>query len=171
MPEPRLQNVRREFVTGVLSEEELGNKIFVHELPAGEYAERVASLRAYDAVSRDVVGRWAFPFAPDTNVLPAPPPASAPWATGSTYAYSRGNVYMCGRAAMSLSPSPCGFESLKCARRRGAMLLRLRIAGGREHRCVAARGPGGGGVGGHNLASTLSKGRVAETSMGPGPCC
>ncbi len=44
------QNVRREFVTGVLSEEELGNKIFVHQLGRSEYAERVANLRAYDAV-------------------------------------------------------------------------------------------------------------------------
>jgi hypothetical protein len=47
-----LQNVRREFITGVLSEEELGNKIFVHELGRNEYTERVANLRAYDAVSR-----------------------------------------------------------------------------------------------------------------------
>lgn len=48
-----LQNVRREFITGVLSEEELGNKIFVHELGRSEYAERVANLRAYDAVRFD----------------------------------------------------------------------------------------------------------------------
>lgn len=47
----RLQNVRREFVTGVLSEEELGNKIFVHHLRDG-YATRVSNLRAYDAVRR-----------------------------------------------------------------------------------------------------------------------
>ena len=49
--DPRVppQNVRREFVTGVLSEEELGNKIFVYELQ-GEYAARVTNLRAYDAV-------------------------------------------------------------------------------------------------------------------------
>lgn len=44
-------------------------------------------------VSRDVLGRWAFPFTPDTNLLHAEP--SAPWATGSTYHYSRGNVYRC----------------------------------------------------------------------------
>ena len=44
------KNVRREFVTGVLSEEELGNKIFIYELQ-GEYAARVTNLRAYDAVS------------------------------------------------------------------------------------------------------------------------
>lgn len=36
----------------MLSEEELGNKIFVHELGRGEYAERVANLRAYDAVCK-----------------------------------------------------------------------------------------------------------------------
>lgn len=47
-------------------------------------------------VSRDVMGRWAFPFLPDTNVLHTEP--SAPWATGSTYHYARGNVYrwVCG---------------------------------------------------------------------------
>jgi len=34
------------------------------------YAARVNNPRTYDAVSRDVLRRWAFPFAPDTNVLP-----------------------------------------------------------------------------------------------------
>ncbi len=48
------QNVRREFVTGVLSEEELGNKIFVYELQ-GEYTARVTNLRAYDAVSHPIL--------------------------------------------------------------------------------------------------------------------
>ncbi len=48
---------------------------------------------ATSQVSRDVLGRWAFPCAPDTNVLHAPPPA--PWATGSTYRFARGNVYRC----------------------------------------------------------------------------
>lgn len=89
----------------MLSEEELGNKIYVHVLGPAEYAERVANLRAYDAVSRDVLGRWAFPFAPDTNVLPAPPPPTAPWATGSTYAYSRRNVYMCAHHRPYLFPA------------------------------------------------------------------
>lgn len=42
-------------------------------------------------VSRDVLGRWAFPCVPDTNVLHAEPPTA--WATGSTYHFSRGNVY------------------------------------------------------------------------------
>ena len=34
----------------MLSEEELGNKIFVHLLGRAEYTERIANLRAYDAV-------------------------------------------------------------------------------------------------------------------------
>lgn len=83
-----LQNVRREFVTGVLSEEELGNKIFVHELGASEYAERAGTFRAYDAVSRDVMNRWAFPFVPDTNLLPAA------GTTQTSYTFSRGNIYL-----------------------------------------------------------------------------
>ena len=83
-----LQNVRREFVTGVLSEEELGNKIFVHVLAGSEYAERAGTLRAFDAVSRDVIHRWAFPFAPDTNLLPAA------GAVQTAYTFARGNVYL-----------------------------------------------------------------------------
>ena len=61
-------------------------------------APGVATLRLQ--VSRDVLGRWAFPFTPDTNLLHAEP--SAPWATGSTYHYLRGNVYRCHGQAISL---------------------------------------------------------------------
>ena len=78
------QHVRRDFVPGVLSEEELGHKLYVHEAPRGAYAARVHNLRSYDAVSRDVLGRWAFPFAPDTNLLGA----------GSAYAFARGGRYL-----------------------------------------------------------------------------
>ncbi len=42
-------------VTGVLSEEELGSKLYVHETNKGEYAARVNNLRSYDAVSRDIM--------------------------------------------------------------------------------------------------------------------
>jgi translation initiation factor eIF-2B subunit epsilon len=75
------QNIRRDFVTGVLSEEELGNKIFIHELN-GEYGLRVHNLRTYDAVSRDVINRWLFPWAPDTNSLQA-----CPSPLGFTYSF------------------------------------------------------------------------------------
>ena len=64
-----MQDLRQHFIPGVLSEEELGNKLFVHTLKQ-EYAFRVRNLRTYDAVSRDVIQRWAFPFSLDTNMLP-----------------------------------------------------------------------------------------------------
>jgi len=63
------QNIRKDFVTGVLCEEELGNKLYIHELTS-EYAARVNSFRSYDAVSKDILGRWTYPLTPDTN-LPA----------------------------------------------------------------------------------------------------
>ncbi len=80
------QHMRRDFVAGTLLERELGNKIYVHEL-AGEYAARVHNLRTYDAVARDILQRWAYPFVPDANWLPhgaTPPP---------TYKYGRRNMY------------------------------------------------------------------------------
>ena len=49
-----MQNVQRDFVLGVLSEEELGQQIHIHEL-SREYAACVQTLRAYDAVSRDIL--------------------------------------------------------------------------------------------------------------------
>ena len=51
---PVVQNVQRDFVLGVLSEEELGQTIHIHELYR-EYAACVQTLRAYDAVSRDIL--------------------------------------------------------------------------------------------------------------------
>ena len=49
-----MQNVHRDFVLGVLSEEELGQQIHIHELHR-EYAACVQTLRAFDAVSRDIL--------------------------------------------------------------------------------------------------------------------
>jgi translation initiation factor eIF-2B subunit epsilon len=64
------QQLRRDFVVGTLNERELGNNIYAHELGPREYATRVHNLRTYDAVSRDVIGRWVYPMAPDVNSLP-----------------------------------------------------------------------------------------------------
>ena len=50
---------------------------------------RVRNLRSYDAVSRDVAARWAFPLVPDANALPL---ASAGWGR-PTYRSSRHFVY------------------------------------------------------------------------------
>lgn len=81
-----LQDVRRDFIPGVLSEEELGNKLYVHILEQ-EYAARVLSFRAYDAVSSDILQRWVFPFVPDTNLLPCQTSGSP------TYTIFRENIY------------------------------------------------------------------------------
>ncbi|OAA56958.1 translation initiation factor eif-2b epsilon [Niveomyces insectorum RCEF 264] len=36
----------------------------------GHYAARVTNLASYDAVSRDVLGRWTYPYVPDSNLVP-----------------------------------------------------------------------------------------------------
>ncbi|KAL3149193.1 hypothetical protein ABBQ32_002021 [Trebouxia sp. C0010 RCD-2024] len=58
------QNVEQDFISGVLSEEELGNTIHVYELEAG-FAGQVRDLRSYEAVSQAILQRWSFPFALD----------------------------------------------------------------------------------------------------------
>lgn len=60
----RLQNIERDFISGVLSEEELGNTIHVFEIEDG-FACRVHDLHSYEAVSQAVLQRWSFPFALD----------------------------------------------------------------------------------------------------------
>jgi hypothetical protein len=64
------QNIERDFIRGVLSEEELGKKLFLHVVGGGKYAVRVGNLRAYASVSRDVMLRWVEPLVPDANLLP-----------------------------------------------------------------------------------------------------
>ena len=80
-------NVKRDFVSGVLSEEELGNKLYVHEL-SNEYCGFVHNLRSYDAISRDILQRWTFPFVPDTNLL-----HRGGGGASSSYGYTRNHVY------------------------------------------------------------------------------
>jgi translation initiation factor eIF-2B subunit epsilon len=106
------QSLRRDLVPGVLSEEELGNKLFAHLLPPGAYAERVHSLRTYDAVARDVLRRWAFPFAPDTNWMGAPPlllaagGGGAGGAGGGAGGGSADGAAAAAAAAASANPTP-----------------------------------------------------------------
>jgi translation initiation factor eIF-2B subunit epsilon len=63
------QMPRRGFLYGVLKDFETNNlTIHTHIVNEG-YAARVKNLQAYDAVSKDIVSRWAFPFSPDINLL------------------------------------------------------------------------------------------------------
>eukprot|EP00249_Psilotum_nudum_P016024 c25616_g1_i1 orf=549-2774(-) len=58
------QNLRRDFVKGLLSDEIMGNKIFTYEI-SGEYAARIDNLRGYASVSKDIIHRWTYPMVPD----------------------------------------------------------------------------------------------------------
>eukprot|EP00210_Caulerpa_lentillifera_P002171 g2085.t1 len=79
------QTLHEDFITGVLSEEELGNKIFIYECK-GEYAQRVENLRLYDSISRDVLARWTYPFILDTRIFSS--------VTAKSYTFHRGNHYL-----------------------------------------------------------------------------
>lgn len=81
-----MQNIQQDFISGVLSEEELGNKLYVHELQRG-FACRVHNMRSYDAISRAVLQRWTFPFVLDTNLLQL-------HGKPSNYSYQRQNIYL-----------------------------------------------------------------------------
>lgn len=64
------KSIRTSFLRGVLQDYELNGKtIHTHILQEG-YVARVSSLRAYDAVTQDIIDRWSFPFTPDCNLLP-----------------------------------------------------------------------------------------------------
>jgi len=58
---------RKHFLQSVLNDWELNGKmIYTHVVDEG-YAARASNLQMYDAVSRDVVGRFTFPFVPDRD--------------------------------------------------------------------------------------------------------
>eukprot|EP01025_Chloroclados_australasicus_P039217 TRINITY_DN4049_c0_g1_i4.p1 TRINITY_DN4049_c0_g1~~TRINITY_DN4049_c0_g1_i4.p1 ORF type:complete len:811 (+),score=137.04 TRINITY_DN4049_c0_g1_i4:333-2435(+) len=91
------QNIRKDFIQGVLSEEELGNKLYSYPLQK-EYAARVHNLRSYDAISRDIISRWAYPYVPDTNIfakkIDVTTNSSGSEENGEcNYRLHRGNVY------------------------------------------------------------------------------
>jgi len=76
------QHIRRHFLHGILTDYELyGKTIHTHIVSEG-YAARVRSLQTYDAVSRDIIGRWTFPLVPDNNLGP-----------DQNYTIERGNIY------------------------------------------------------------------------------
>ncbi|KAJ1866333.1 translation initiation factor eIF-2B epsilon subunit, GEF [Coemansia sp. RSA 989] len=96
--------MRRDFIHGILESDILSKTIYAHvlegtsalegkelDLLAGEglafvghsgYAASVTDTAAYDAISRDMIGRWTYPLCPDNNP-----------STGAEYSYHRGAVY------------------------------------------------------------------------------
>ena len=59
------QDLRKDFVKGVLESDLFGQKIYCHILESGQYAARVKNTKLYDAISKDVLKRWTFPLVPD----------------------------------------------------------------------------------------------------------
>lgn len=88
------QSLRKSFLRGVLKDYETYGKTIHTYVVTDQYAARVKSLRAYDAVSKDVLGRWAYPICPDSNLV-----------RGQSYRFGAGKVYkedrvMLGRTAV-----------------------------------------------------------------------
>lgn len=76
------QAPRRDFVQKSLLDEIISmNKIHTHII-TDHYAARVRNLRSYDAVCRDILGRWAYPICADNNL-----------AQNQAYRLYRGNCY------------------------------------------------------------------------------
>lgn len=65
------RDIRREFVTNLVAEEEEGlqSKIYAHLLGPSEYAARAQDFGTYAALSQDLLRRWCYPVVPDN--LPA----------------------------------------------------------------------------------------------------
>ncbi|TPX32224.1 hypothetical protein SmJEL517_g04659 [Synchytrium microbalum] len=76
------QHIRTDFVRGVLESDVLTSTIHCYVLE-DEYAARVRSTHSYDSVSKDIIGRWAYPMVPDSNI-----------ADDTLYYMSRRHVYL-----------------------------------------------------------------------------
>lgn len=61
------QSPRRDFLHGVLKDYELNGKTIHTHIVNDHFASRVADLRAYDTLSRDIASRWTFPACPDAD--------------------------------------------------------------------------------------------------------
>lgn len=76
------QSIRQSFLSEVLKDYELTGKTIHTYIVSDDYATRVQSLRAYDAVSKDIMSRWTYPLCPDSNLV-----------RGQSYRFRRGKIY------------------------------------------------------------------------------
>lgn len=83
-------NLRRSFLHGVLKDYELNGKTIYTAITSDQYATRVKNLRAYDIVSRDILGRRTYPLCPDSNLLPS-----------RNYQFQKGNVFREGTTSIA----------------------------------------------------------------------
>jgi translation initiation factor eIF-2B subunit epsilon len=75
------QDIRVDFVSGILTSDLLEQTIHVHVID-DEYAARVRSTQMYDAISKDVISRWVYPLVLESNIV-----------ENGTYRYYRNHVY------------------------------------------------------------------------------
>lgn len=76
------QSPRKHYLFGVLKDYELNGKTIHTHIIKDDYAARVRNLKAYDAISKDIISRWTYPLCPDTNLLP-----------GHTFDLRKGSLY------------------------------------------------------------------------------
>lgn len=76
------QDVRKDFLRGVLTSDILGVKVATH-IVSHDYASRVRSPHLYDSISRDIIERWVFPIVPEADLLDE-----------HSYSYRRGHIYI-----------------------------------------------------------------------------
>ena len=73
---------RRGFLYGTLKDfETYQYTVHTHVVEEG-YAARILNLRAFDAISKDMICRWTYPLTPDTNIV-----------SGQSFQLYHGNVY------------------------------------------------------------------------------
>ncbi|EME42374.1 hypothetical protein DOTSEDRAFT_73260 [Dothistroma septosporum NZE10] len=70
------------FLRGVLKDFETFQLTIHTHVTSEGYAARVRNLQAYNAISKDVMSRWAYPIAPDTNLL-----------SGQSFQLYKGHMY------------------------------------------------------------------------------
>ncbi|KAI1377869.1 nucleotide-diphospho-sugar transferase [Hypoxylon crocopeplum] len=73
---------RANFLYGVLKDWELNGKMIHTEIVSEGYSARARNLLMYDAISRDILSGWTYPFTPDCNLFP-----------GHSYQLQGDNVY------------------------------------------------------------------------------
>lgn len=62
------QNLRTDFLRGVLTSDLLKKTIYAYITDDAEYAARVESWATYCLISQDILARWCYPLTPDANI-------------------------------------------------------------------------------------------------------
>lgn len=86
------QELRNDFVKGVLTSDLLKKTIYAYIADTSEYSARAESWSTYHAVSQDILGRWCYPLVPDTN-----------WCGNTSYSYEFSHVYKEDRVVLAQS--------------------------------------------------------------------